>query len=304
MRKKVSCHIITYNQEKYISQCIDGILMQQVDFSYEIIIGDDNSKDGTVQILLDYQKNYPEIIQLNLRTEKGNGIPGKENFLTTLEMCKGEYISLCDGDDYWTDPLKLQKQVDFLEANSDYVIHSGNAMQVSTNPEFNNKPIFNNASDITLELNDFLVRNNIVACTALFRNIDFQYPASFAQVTFGDWFTHVALMKNSGLKAYRSADFFAAYRVHSNGVMNSLGMLNYYNMHILQILTVSEYLGNKGFGAKERDVLNYYFLQKYRLVLKNKSYLEAFKTFLSNFKYSKIRMPFKKYLSEIKHHTV
>ena len=302
MRKKVSCHIITFNQKNYISQCIDGVLMQQTNFPIEIIIGDDNSTDGTIEILLDYQKKYPEIIKLNLRTAKGTGIPGKENFLTTLQMCKGEYISLCDGDDYWTDQLKLQKHVDFLEANPDYVIHSANAMQLSTNLDFNNKPVFNNSNDSLFELKDFLSNNNIVACTALFRNIDCKFPESFQKVTFGDWFTHVILMKTSGLKAYRSADFFSVYRVHDKGVMNSLGMLSNYNMHIIQIIAIHNYVGNKRFEAKEIDALNYYSLEKYRLALKNKSYFKAINTFMTNFKYSKTTIPFTNYLREIKHH--
>lgn len=302
MRKKVSCHIITYNQKDYISQCVDGVLMQQIDFPFEIIIGDDNSTDGTREILIEYQKKYPEIITLNLRKEKGKGIPGKENFVTTLQMCKGEYISLCDGDDYWTDPLKLQKQISFLETNTEYVMHSANAMQISTDPEFNNKPIFNNSTDSIFELKDFLLNNNIVACTTMFRNIDFRFPKSFKNVAFGDWFLHVILMKNTGLKIYRSKDIFSAYRIHDKGVMNTLGISNNYSMHIIQIITVHNYLGKKKFEDKEKEVLNYYFLEKYRLVLKDKFYFKALKAFMGNFRYSKTKMPFKEYLSEIKHH--
>lgn len=122
IRKKVSCHVITYNHINYISKCIDGILMQETNFDFEIIIGDDLSTDGTRELLQKYALQYPDLIRLNLRKERGTGIPGKDNFLSTLNMCNGEYISLCDGDDYWTDPHKLQKQVDFLEQNKEYVL--------------------------------------------------------------------------------------------------------------------------------------------------------------------------------------
>lgn len=302
MKKKVSCHIITYNQIDYISKCIDGIVMQEVNFPIEIIIGDDNSTDGTRELLIEYANKYPNLIKLNLREVRGLGLPGKQNFMTTLAMCSGEFIALCDGDDYWTDPLKLQKQVDFLEANPDFVIHSANAMQLSTDAEFNNKPLFSDTTASVFELNDFLSNNNLVTCTALFRNSEFQLPDFFNEVNFGDWFIYVILMKNSGLKAYRSPDFFSVYRVHDKGVMNTLGKLNYYNTHIIQIITIHNYLGNKKFNAKEIDALNYYFLQKYKLVLKNKSYFKALTTFMTNFKYSKTKMPFSNYLREIKHH--
>ena len=84
MEKLVSCHIITYNQKNYIRQCIDGALMQNTTFDYEIVIGDDCSTDGTKDILLEYAILYPNKIKLNLREKRGDGILGKENFTTTL----------------------------------------------------------------------------------------------------------------------------------------------------------------------------------------------------------------------------
>lgn len=121
---KVSVHIITYNQIKFISQAIESVLKQQVNFKYEIIIGDDFSTDGTREILQDYQSKYPDIIKLllhphNLGPKK---VAGKNNFLSVLNACTGKYIALLDGDDYWTDKEKLQKQFDFLEKNNEYSI--------------------------------------------------------------------------------------------------------------------------------------------------------------------------------------
>lgn len=115
----VSVCSITYNHEPYIRQCLEGFIMQQCDFKFEVLIHDDASTDGTQEIIKEFQEKYPDIIKPIFQTEnqwsKGiRGITAKFNF----PRAKGKYIALCEGDDYWTDPLKLQKQVDFLEENS------------------------------------------------------------------------------------------------------------------------------------------------------------------------------------------
>lgn len=109
----VSCCVRTYNQCKYVKQCIDSILMQKTDFDYEIIVADDCSSDGTAEILKEYQKNNGGKIRLLLDEHVG----GTENLKRVIEASSAKYIALCDGDDYWTDTYKLQKQIDILEAN-------------------------------------------------------------------------------------------------------------------------------------------------------------------------------------------
>jgi glycosyltransferase involved in cell wall biosynthesis len=111
-KPKVSACLISYNLENLVAGAIDGALMQKLDYPYEIVIGDDVSKDGTREILLDYQKKYPDKIRVILN-EKNLGVAG--NLISTINACRGEYVAFCDGDDYWTDPLKLQIQVDELE---------------------------------------------------------------------------------------------------------------------------------------------------------------------------------------------
>ena len=116
----VSVCVITYNHGKYIRQCLDGILMQEVTFPYEILIHDDASPDNTAEIIREYEAKYPEIIKPIYQTvnQYSQGIDvGKYNF----ERAVGKYIAFCEGDDYWTDPKKLQMQVDFLEKHPKYV---------------------------------------------------------------------------------------------------------------------------------------------------------------------------------------
>lgn len=110
----VSVAMITYNHEKYISEALDSVLMQKVDFEYEIVIGDDCSLDNTKAIILEYQKKYPNIIRV-LQREKNMGVTN--NFYDVLKSCKGQYIATLEGDDYWTDKNKLQRQINYMEAN-------------------------------------------------------------------------------------------------------------------------------------------------------------------------------------------
>jgi glycosyltransferase involved in cell wall biosynthesis len=114
--------MITYNHAKYISKAIEGVLIQKTNFSYQLLIGEDCSTDQTARIITEYAKKYPDIIRVTYNPENIGMI---RNSKLTLEACTGKYICICEGDDYWTDPLKLQKQVDFLEANPDYgMVHT------------------------------------------------------------------------------------------------------------------------------------------------------------------------------------
>lgn len=114
--------MITYNHEKYIAEAIDSVIMQKTNFDYVIVIGEDCSTDKTREIVLEYKAKYPNKIKLLLQ-EKNVGM--MQNFIDTLKVCSGKYIAMLEGDDYWTDPYKLQKQVDFLEANPEYgLVHT------------------------------------------------------------------------------------------------------------------------------------------------------------------------------------
>jgi glycosyltransferase involved in cell wall biosynthesis len=116
-RPLLSVHIITYNQASYIADTLEGALRQETDFGVEILVGDDCSTDGTREIVLDYQRRYPRRLRV-ITSERNVGI--HENARRVAEACRGKYVAFCEGDDYWTDPHKLQKQVDFLETHPEY----------------------------------------------------------------------------------------------------------------------------------------------------------------------------------------
>lgn len=111
----VSICCITYNHEPYIRDAIEGFLMQKTNFPFEMVIGEDCSTDGTREIVFDYAKKYPNIIRV-ITSEKNVGMINNLN--RTLNACKGKYTAFCEGDDYWIDPLKLQKQVDIMNGDS------------------------------------------------------------------------------------------------------------------------------------------------------------------------------------------
>lgn len=115
----VSIIILTYNQERYIEQSILGVLNQRCDFPFEILIGEDCSTDNTLKICKEYEAKYPTIIKV-IANEKNKGL--KDNYFDVLLLSRGKYIADCAGDDYWIDPLKLQRQVDILEGCQNIVL--------------------------------------------------------------------------------------------------------------------------------------------------------------------------------------
>lgn len=113
----VTIRTSTYNHGPYIRQCIEGVLMQKTNFPFELIIGEDYSTDETRDIVFEYAKKYPDIIRV---ITADYNVGSKANGRRCIRACRGKYIAICEGDDYWIDPYKLQKQVDFLELHPSY----------------------------------------------------------------------------------------------------------------------------------------------------------------------------------------
>lgn len=112
----VSVSVTTYNMEAYVGEMLDSVLLQKTSFPFEIVISDDGSEDGTCEVVKQYQKEHDNIRLIN------TGHIGKmPNFIRSLQECKGKYIAICDGDDYWIDENKLQMQFEFMEAHPDFV---------------------------------------------------------------------------------------------------------------------------------------------------------------------------------------
>ena len=123
----VSICCVTYNHENFIRQCLDGFVIQKTNFVFEILVHEDASTDKTALILKQYETNYPQLFRCVYQSVNQFAI---QNTLVNIlfPMAKGKYIAICEGDDYWTDPYKLQKQVDFLEANPEFSICTHNVI--------------------------------------------------------------------------------------------------------------------------------------------------------------------------------
>lgn len=140
----VSVKCLAYNHEKFIRQALDGFVMQKTNFRYEVLIHDDASTDSTAAIITEYAEKYPDIIKPLLEKENLFSKPDGDHInQTILPALRGKYIALCEGDDYWTDPNKLQKQVDFMESHPDFTFCFHNAILHFENGSQPDKPFTN-----------------------------------------------------------------------------------------------------------------------------------------------------------------
>jgi len=219
----VSVCCVTYNHVDYIKEALDSFLMQKTDFPFEICLGEDESNDGTRAICLEYAEKYPDKIRLFLRTRKDviyiNGrATGRYNFIETLKECQGKYIALCEGDDYWTDPYKLQKQVDlFREKPSISGCVSSGYIQ---NRSKLHKRYYDYKYKQTIKINDLLFGNPFLTSTSIYKKeILLNNTKLFKVVIAADYAMHLVAAKNGGIGFL--SEPMAVYRIHNNSYWSS-----------------------------------------------------------------------------------
>lgn len=210
-KPKVSVVCISYNQEKYIEQTLDGFLMQKTNFPVEIIIADDASTDKTASIIRKYEKQNPGCFQANLRIQNIGAI---DNLLDTLKAASGDYIALCEGDDFWTNPTKLQKQVDFLDTHPDFslVFHPVRVFFENQEEEEKIFPDFTEGEQFTIKklLEDNFIQTNSV----MYRRINYDNLSS--DVMPFDWYLHLIHAKNGKIGFLN--EVMSTYRRHDGGL--------------------------------------------------------------------------------------
>lgn len=224
---KASVCIQTYNHEPFIAQALDSVLMQETEFDYEIIVGEDESQDGTRSICMDYAERNPDRIRLFLRSRKDviyvNGRPtGRFNFVQNLKAARGQYVALLDGDDYWTDPHKLQKQVGALEAHPECVLSQHDAMVVDECGRTIKGSMLPPHLKRDLSADELIRGAWVLTLTACFRNIMLDYPPEFLRVFNGDAFLFSLLGNFGGSKYVGHSTLPAAYRSHRGGVWSAM----------------------------------------------------------------------------------
>jgi glycosyltransferase involved in cell wall biosynthesis len=268
---------VTYNHEKYIAQAMEGFVMQKTDFNFEIIVGEDCSTDATRKILEDYVAKYPDKIRLITSSHNVGAI---HNGIRVFKAVRGKYIAICDGDDYWTDPLKLQKQVDFLESNSGYVMCGHYSKRIRENNEihymnFNPKPIVYSFSDVMTEKN-----KESATLTIVYRNtneIRKMYDSDwFLKCHAPDRFIKLYTTYISGKDIYILPELMSCYRQHSGGVWSSLAPKKVKEKEFNDLCLMMNVFK---YSVVQKTQLFFFYIKKYFLFdVKQHSLKDAFST--------------------------
>lgn len=232
----VSICCITFNHESFISTALDSMLMQETDFPFEIIIRDDRSTDKTRDIIKKYAEKFPHIIRTILETENQYS-KGVNPFIPTYEKAKGKYVTILEGDDYWQDEHKLQKQADFLEKNNEYVLSYHNTITVNEKNEViskeNDIPLRDYSQEEMLCGETFILTNTVMFQKV--KNISSEKLDGVLNADTVLWH----LLGYYGKSKYQGEIGYAVYRVHGGGVWSSLDKFKKFEnsvktMHILK----------------------------------------------------------------------
>jgi len=265
----VSVVMITYGHEPFIAQAIEGVLMQETNVIVELIISNDHSPDKTDCIVRNYINNHPKgnIIRY-FQHEKNIGM--MPNFIFALNQSKGEYIALCEGDDYWTDTLKLQKQVDFLEQNKEYSMVCHDALIL--NQIDNSSRLFynsNNNKKHTFSTNDTFNVHLCPTASIVYRKLpDFLHEQLSKGRNTGDQML-IQLISLTGL-IFRMDDVMSVYRIHPQGIsqVSTEGLIRGLKDKITNLLIFNEVSGKRF----QKDIWLTIFVVKRRIkFLKNPS---------------------------------
>jgi glycosyltransferase involved in cell wall biosynthesis len=260
----VSICMLTYNHQGYIKQAIDGVLMQQTNFEFELIISDDGSPDQTNEVISDCIARHPKRESIKYFNQQKN-LGMQANFIFALSQCNGKYIALCEGDDYWIDPLKLQKQVDYISnhENCNLVFTNVKLLEEAENKLKEN---WAGITRDTYEFKDLIERNVITTCTVLFRNPtnnnEIENWLKFFEI--GDYPLYLFLLRNG--YAYYLKDITAIYRQHRGGTFSLKGIENLIdkNINVLETIEKRE-LNNRQLFYVRKSLIKWYYTKVVRM---------------------------------------
>ena len=269
----VSICCVSYNQERFVARALDGMIAQVTDFPFEILIYDDASTDRTPEIIRSYQEKYPRLINAQLSTINQFS-RGVKTLRALYESATGKYIALCEADDYWTDPEKLAKQIEWLEANPETVMVGHKVIAVderekrirwftSRNP-FNPRPQEKDFDQYALRT----LERVIPTCCRVFRNIPTKLPDEALPTRAGDAFLQVMLAEHGTYK-YLETVSPSCYTVSESGIWSSLDRVSELRQKSLLYTQVGRYLKRVGHTQEYRKLkLKRYALSLESLVLR------------------------------------
>lgn len=268
----VAIRCLVYNHEKYLRDCLDGIVMQQTDFCYFAVVHDDCSTDGSIDIIREYALKYPDKIH-----------PIYEDFNCYSRDWKiadtkihaaynhATYVAVCEGDDFWTDPLKLQKQVDFMESHGDYAICAHETRIVDEREKKSNDKLYSqitdnlfvptNKSDYTFK--ETLTGNIFHLSSMLYRNYpEIHLPDWRYRISAGDmvYFRYLGAFG----KTHWMSDVMSAYRFHSNSLTSSenvyLSVISFNNLNI-KVLRLLNRFWNRKYQSLIYPIISRYYMR-------------------------------------------
>ena len=262
-RPKVSVCMITYGHEKYVEASINGVLMQECDFDYELIISNDCSPDNTDVVVQKIIKNHPLSNKIKYtKHEKNLGM--MPNFLFALDRCDGQYIALCEGDDFWTDALKLQKQINFLKENQDCSLCFHNASVYFENTK-HSKLFVNKYHKTFYSGNDILENWLIPTASMVFVNVfkSYKLPDFFAKAMHGDLALQLFLYEHGNFGVIN--ENMCTYRINESGATQTFFYsIPYRHAYISQLNEMKIY-----FKGRYNNYFNKYIIDQHRSLIKN-----------------------------------
>ena len=223
---------LAFNHDNYIRKCLEGFVLQKTDFAFEVLIHDDASTDKTADIILEYEKKFPNIIKPIYQRENqfSKGVWVTRDF--NYARAKGKYIAMCEGDDYWTDPLKLQKQVDFLENNEDF---NGCFHKTRTINETEKRPklvAFREYNKQIFTFEDTISKLVLFHTSAfVFRREKWVYNEHYKNIHSADMALFSTIAKSG--KLFLIDEFMSVYRINGNGITRNVNLKRYHENRII-----------------------------------------------------------------------
>ncbi len=290
----------TYNHESFIRQCLDGIIMQKTNFGFEVLVHDDASTDKTANIIREYEKKFSKIIDPIYQIE--NQYSQKKRVFARIQLprARGKYIAICEGDDYWTDPFKLQKQVDFLEANPEFSFCCHRYKIYSQFNKTMDKRIFPlNFNPISVTHNGVIINKEVYHTNWLMQTLTTVIRTEFAgeMIKMGDKF-----------KYFRDTHFYYYLLKYGNGICLDFvgGVYNQNEGGIYSGVKLSDrrlvdFLIFEELYLISKDIrfLNKYTYLAFHLLIRGQHISTIFKSFFLNLSFSdKINMLRARFIKE------
>lgn len=254
-RPLVSICCVTYNHEQFIAQCLDGFVMQQTNFTFEILVHEDASTDKTAIIVKEYEANYPQLFRCIYQNE--NQFQKQNTLINILfPLSRGKYLTLCEGDDYWTDPFKLQKQVDFLESSPSFsgIFHE---TQIIIEPSKLKGAIYGR------EAPDVCTPEDTISNGSLFHTSSFLFKKSAGIIP--QWFTKVvsadmalfSIVAGFGpLK--KIPEVMSVYRKHDASLTSSSYVINSYHQKRIELIQYLNEHHKFMYQTKAKQVIDFH----------------------------------------------